>query len=372
MLETPLPIFAHGENLAQKNVVLTFGHPRRAVPCNQTTLNMKKITLFVALVVLLGACQGDKKPSTTSSTAPGTPVLSLLTEANPAWQHENLRLYPIVADAALLDAQRDVQNLKTLAEGMKTAGFRITEQKQFGRSNERTYNILTVQNKSRDTIFMMSGDVVTGGNQDRVIAQDQVVAPHTVKNVDVFCVEQGRWQFTDSTATPNEKAIYAFRGYYNVASPQVRQAVHRTNSQGEVWAAVARVTEANGATSKTSTYAALETAADSKAKRDAYLRQLSQPLAEIPNVVGIVAVSGDRVLGVDVFGHPDLFLREYPALLHGFAAEAATGGSQPNLSEQEVQRVFGQVARLTLPTAGATEGAGKFARNGRWVHLYSK
>lgn len=334
---------------------------------------MKKLFFLSALTALFFACQNDSRPTLSSNTsAQPAAGISLLTEANPAWQHGNLRLYPIVADAALTETQNEVRNLKTLAEGMKTPGFRITEQKQFGRSNDRTYNILTVQNKSQDTIFMMSGDVVTGGNQDRVIARDQAVAPRTVKNVDVFCVEQNRWQYTDSTATPNEKAIFAFRGYYNVASPQVRQAVQRTNNQHEVWAAVARVTKANGATSSTSTYAALETAADSKAKRDAYLRQLSQPLAEIPNVVGIVAVSGDKVLGVDVFGHPDLFLREYAALLHGFAAEAATSGSQPSLSEQEVQRVFGQVARLTSPTAEATEGAGKFARNGKWVHLYSK
>jgi hypothetical protein len=333
---------------------------------------MKKLTLFAALAALFFACQSDRQPAANPSNAAAAAGLSLLTEANPAWQYENLRLYPIVADAALMDVQNGVKHLKTLAEGMKTAGFRITEQKDFGRSNERTYNILTVQNKSQDTIFMMSGDVVTGGNQDRVIARDQAVAPRTVKNVDVFCVEQGRWQFTDSTATPNEKAIYAFRGYYNVASPQVRQAVQRTNNQSEVWAAVARVTKANGASSSTSTYAALESAADSKAKRDAYLQHFGRHLAQIPNVVGVVAVSGDQVLGVDVFGHNDLFGREYAALLHGFAAEAAASGAQPTMSEQAVRRAFEKVARLTSPTAQGGEEAGKFARNGQWVHLYSK
>ena len=332
---------------------------------------MKKLVFLTAFAALFFACQSDNRTNTTS-TAAAHGSLTLLTEANPAWQHENLRLYPIVADAALMESQNEVQHLKTLAEGMKTPGFRITEQKMFGRSNDRTYNILTVQNKSQDTIFMMSGDVVTGGNQDRVIARDQAVAPRTVKNIDVFCVEQNRWQYTDSSATPNEKAIFAFRGYYNVASPQVRQAVQRTNNQQEVWAAVSRVTTANGANSHTATYAALETATDSKAKRDAYLRHFGQQLAEIPNVVGVVAVSGDKVLGVDIFGHNNLFIREYAALLHGFAAEAASSGGSPTLSDQEVQRVFGQVARLTSPATEATEKAGKFARNGKWVHLYSK
>ncbi len=333
---------------------------------------MKKLILLSALAALFFACQSDNRSTTTSIATTDLNNLSLLTEANPAWQHENLRLYPIVANAALMECQKEVQHLKTLAEGMKTPGFRITEQKMFGRNNDRTYNILTVQNKSQDTIFMMSGDVVTGGNQDRVIARDQAVAPRTVKNIDVFCVEQNRWQYTDSTATPNEKAIFAFRGYYNVASPQVRQAVQRTNNQQEVWAAVSRVTTANGAQSHTSTYAALETATDSKAKRDTYLQHFSKQLTQIPNVVGVIAVSGDKVLGVDIFGHNNLFIREYAALLHGFAAEAATGGAYPTLSEQEAQRVFGQVAQLASPNTVANDVAGKFARNGKWVHLYSK
>lgn len=329
---------------------------------------MKKLLLFSAVCALFFACQTDQK----STAVPSTGGLTLLTEANPDWQYENLRLYPIVADASLIESQSSLQSLKTLAEGMKTPGFRITEQKQFGRSNERTYNILTVQNKSQDTIFMMSGDVVTGGNQDRVIAYDQIVPPHTVRNMDVFCVEHGRWQYTDSTATPNEKAIYAFRGYYNVASPKVRQAVQRTGNQQQVWDAVASVTTANGASSKTSTYAALETASDSKAKRDAYIRYFGEKLAQQPNVVGVVAVCGDKVLGIDIFGHNNLFVREYSALLHGFVAEAAVANRRASISEGDVRDAFDKIARLQSPAATANEEAGKFAHNGKWVHLYSK
>jgi len=329
---------------------------------------MKKLLLLSAFSALFFACQSDQK-STSGSTTGG---LTLLTESNPDWQYENLRLYPVVADASLLESQSSLQSLKTLAEGMKIPGFRITEQKQFGRSNERTYNIITVQNKSQDTIFIMSGDVVTGGNQDRVIAYDQVVPPHTVRNMDVFCVEHGRWQYTDSTATPNEKAIYAFRGYYNVASPQVRQAVQRTGNQQQVWDAVASVTSANGASSKTSTYTALETASDSKAKRDVYLRFLGDKLAQQPNVVGVVAVCGNKVLGVDIFGHNNLFVREYSALLHGFVTEAAVANGSAQVSEREVRDAFEKIARLSSPAANTNEEAGKFARNGKWVHLYSK
>jgi hypothetical protein len=332
---------------------------------------MKKVILLSLLVALIfAACQNEQHPLVVTAAKNG---LQLLAQNNPEWQYENLRIYPIVADASLLEKQAVVQRLKTLAEGMKTPGFRITELKQFGRGEEHSVNALTVQNKSQDTIFIMSGDVVTGGNQDRVIAYDQVVPPGTVKNLEVFCVEQGRWHYDDPAATENEKNIYAFKGYYNVASPQVRQAVQRTGNQSEVWNAVAKVTSANKAESSTHTYAALdETVNEAKAKRDNCLRYFDGKVANQPNMVGMVVVCGNRVLGVDIFGHPDLFRRQYEALLHGYVAEAATANCTAQASDEEAQNAFASVARLAAPGASSTEVAGKFASNGAWVHLFSK
>lgn len=328
---------------------------------------MKKI-VFLFVLAAFAACVNDT-PSASNAAKNG---LTLLTETNPEWQYENLRLYPIVANTSIVENQNVVQHLRTLEESMKTPGFRITEQKKFGRSDDRTYNTLTVQNKSQDTIFLMSGDVVTGGNQDRVIAQDQVVMPGTVRNIEVFCVEKGRWHYSDSTVTENEKNIFAFKGYYNVASPQVRQAVQRTGNQEAVWGAVAKVTSANKAESGTQAYTALETANDAKIKRDAYLRYFEGKLDDVSNVVGMVAVCGDKVLGIDIFGHPDLFRRQYQSLLHGYVTEAATDVCASQLSDNQLQIAFHKIARLSNPTAKPTDESGKFVRNGMWIHLYSK
>lgn len=331
---------------------------------------MKKqaILTLATLVFLFSACVDNEKAVSKAASA----GLQLVSDANPAWQYENLRLFPIVADVALADGQQNLAGLKTLAESIKTQGFRITEQKQFGRTDEHTYNLLTVQNKSQDTVYILSGDVVTGGKQDRVIAQDQIVMPATVRNMDVFCVEKGRWSANDTLASPSQQKLYAFSGYYSVASPKVRQAVQRTGSQQQVWAAVATVTEANGASSKTSTYAALETANDQKNLRDAYLRFFDGKLDQEPRVVGMVAVCGDEILGVDIFGHPDLFRREYASLLHGYVAEAAMAKCEKQANEYAVKTAFGKVAALADPGTKPTEGAGKFVLGTQWVHLFSK
>ncbi len=328
---------------------------------------MKQLLLCLSLIAVFAACQQDQNQPQLSGNN-----LQLLTTANPEWEYKNLRIYPIIADAAAITANNTVGAYKTMAEAMEMPGFRVTERRKFGRSEDSWYRGLTVQNKTQDTVYIMSGDVVKGGNQDRVFAHEDVVLPGTVKNLEVFCVEQGRSHYYNESASQEEKQVAAFKGYFNVASPQVRQAIQRSGDQNEVWSAVGKVTSANGAESSTRAYTALDNESEEKAKRDAYLRFFEGKMQEQANVVGMVVVCGDRVLGVDIFGQSDLFKRQYAALLHGYVAEAGTAEAKVNVAEEVVQNHFQQVARLSAANASPTPESGKFVRNGKWVHLYSK
>jgi len=333
---------------------------------------MKKL-LFLAVFTafVLTSCVNDA-PLSVSKGDPKQSPLTLLTEENPSWKHENLRLYPVVASEEVIEANARLQNLKTLAEGMQTPGFRIMEQKQFGRGGDAWYHGLTVQNKTQDTVLLLSGDVVKGGNQDRVLAHHEVILPMTVRNIEVFCVEAGRSTYYDPTAPAVEKEAAAFKGYYNVASPQVRRAVQNAGNQQDVWDAVAKVTKANNAESSTKAYTALDNESAEKTRRDAYLRQLTGSFAGRTDVVGMVAVCGDQILGVDIFGNPELFRRQYSALLHGYVAETVAAPPSTQVLESQVQNAFEKVSRLATPHAKSNEKAGKFAWGGSWVHLFSK
>lgn len=330
---------------------------------------MKYTIPMLAFILVCIACRNNSF-SSTNTEALSNNGLTLQSGSNPEWQYKNLRLYPIIAEAKVENPT--VKNLMTLSEAMKAPGFRVLERKQFGRSSEQWYHGLTVQNKTQDTVLLMAGDVVTGGNQDRVMAYHNIVLPGTVKNVEVFCVEAGRSHYYDESASPAEKSVGAFKGYYNVASPQVRHAVQTSGNQDEVWAAVAKVTRANGAESSTKTYAALENATEQKSVRDAYLNFFEGKITSDPKIVGVVAVCSDRVLGVDIFGDSDLFRRQFPALLHGYVAEAAIAEKTSAINEADVNSAFNAVARLAATTAKPTEAAGRFSVGEYWVHLYRK
>jgi peptidoglycan hydrolase-like protein with peptidoglycan-binding domain len=334
---------------------------------------MKNIALILLCAALLAACRENGRPPEPSDLS--LAGLRLLPEDNPDGRCGSLRLYPVVAEN---DADGNASaTLKTLAEGMVTPGFRITERKAFGRTRGATINELTVQNRGRDTIFLMAGDVVTGGNQDRVIARDELVLPGTVRNIEVFCVEKDRWSYYDTAATEADRQVGAFRGYFHVASPTVRRALHRDGGQQAVWSAVAQVTAANEAASATSTYAALDrTENERRERREACAAHLRDPWPGNAQVVGVVAVSGERVLGVDIFGHADLFRRQFPALLHGYVADAATDSAAPT-GEMTAHAVeaFRDVARLAASGRKSSDAAGRFNLPGTpdsWVHLYSK
>ncbi len=68
-------------------------------------------------------------------------------------------------------------------------------------------NTLFAKNNSQDTIFIMAGEVVKGGKQDRVIAQDVVIAPGESLNLSAFCVEQNRWTTKEKTEVNSQDIL---------------------------------------------------------------------------------------------------------------------------------------------------------------------
>ncbi len=55
-------------------------------------------------------------------------------------------------------------------------------------------NHLLVTNNSSKPLYLMPGEILVGGQQDRCVGEELVVAAHTQRmEIEVFCVEHGRW-----------------------------------------------------------------------------------------------------------------------------------------------------------------------------------
>ncbi len=140
---------------------------------------MKKLLFFTALLITFSSCNSDKAT---------TPSLSV-EESNELSLNEhfveygNLRIYAIEATDVFLEQNAIASDIEVLKTALKHPKFRISEHKPFGRMEDNeAVNMLTVENKLPNDVYLMSGDVVQGGKQDRTIADDRIIASNSIKN----------------------------------------------------------------------------------------------------------------------------------------------------------------------------------------------
>lgn len=240
--------------------------------------------------------------------------------------YENLRLYPIYAKPGFSKEFKSIGKYMGLQEALAKNKVRITE-----KSNSGTVNTLTIENISTDTIIVITGDVVKGGKQDRIINKDQVLQPKSgKKDLPVFCVESGRWSSganTQSSTRSNAAQSPAeFKGYYNKGSMSLRKVVEKEKDQGKVWSKVDEINNNNKTSTATKTYTAISQSPDYIKRLEKYLAFFKNKFAADSTVIGVIVVSGNKVLGCDMFATHHLFVKQFESLLHSYATEAILNG----------------------------------------------
>jgi hypothetical protein len=175
-------------------------------------------------------------------------------------------------------------------------------------------NRLFVENISSDTIIILGEEVVRGGKQDRMIAQDFMVLPHSGKlDIAVYCVEHGRWA--------DSEAVADFKIAMDVAPNKVRRATKADAPQEKVWDKVAHLNRDLDVSAPTEALAS--GVADSKMEESIqpYKKQLEK-IDWPESVVGVMAVMGTETVGLDVFAQHQLFIKYYPSLLSSYCSDA--------------------------------------------------
>ena len=190
----------------------------------------------------------------------------------------------------------------------------------------REVNQLSIENVSREEVYVQSGDIVKGGQQDRMLVVDLILPPRSGKiPIAAFCVENGRWSQRGS------EEVTVFNSSSNaVASREIKLAAKAKGSQGDVWREVAVAQDklssntggrVNAAASPTSFELALENK-QVQANADGYLKALSSIVDGKPDVIGYVFAINGKVNSADVYASSTLFKKLWPKLLKASAIEA--------------------------------------------------
>ena len=190
----------------------------------------------------------------------------------------------------------------------------------------KSVNELAIENVSNDDIYVQAGDIVKGGQQDRMIGVDLIVPSRSGKMpISAFCVEHGRW-----SGRGNERAT-VFSSSSDVASTkEIKLAAKRASSQGAVWENV-RVAQdklsanvgarVNSDVSESSLQLAVEHH-QVTATAESYTKALSNIVNNNNDVIGYVFAINGKVNSADVYGSNVLFKKLWPKLLKANAIEA--------------------------------------------------
>jgi len=190
----------------------------------------------------------------------------------------------------------------------------------------RSVNELSIENISSEEVFVQSGDIVKGGQQDRMLVVDLILPPRSGKiPIAAFCVENGRW-----SRRGNEEVTTFNSSSNTVASREVKLAAKARGSQGEVWREVAAAQDKLSANvggnvkneaSPTSFQLAMENKEVQKTAEN-YIDALSGIVNGKSDVIGYVFAINGKINSADIYASSVLFKKLWPKLLKASAIEA--------------------------------------------------
>jgi hypothetical protein len=248
--------------------------------------------------------------------------------------HANLSVYPIY------DVNRGASSddYISLDEGLKAKTVIVTEtggsgtplirnrtqrgsstftpQRQQQAGQAGTVNTLWLTNKSGKKLLLLSGEIVSGGKQDRIVQQDTLIRPSKEPvNLSVFCVEHGRWVEKSTNFSP------AAGGVGGLADPSVRGRAQHEKSQEAVWSQVDSSLGKLKTDNATKTYQANLSNAGVQKSVDAYVKGIQSKLP-LDKVVGVAVAVNGKMVWMDCFSSNEMFRTYWPKMIKSYALEA--------------------------------------------------
>lgn len=229
------------------------------------------------------------------------------------YTHKNLTIFLIHGKSVVVK-----KKFITLQEALQQKKVIVYETKNV--------NELAIENISNEDVYVQSGDIVKGGQQDRAIAVDLIVPPKSGRMpIGAFCVEQGRWskRGTERTEVFSSSAD-------SISTKDLKLAAKSAKSQGAVWQNVSAAQEklsrgVGERVSSPSSESSLQLTIENvkvKATADSYVNALSGITAGKTDVIGYVFAINGKVNSADVYGSSELFRKLFPKLLKANAIEA--------------------------------------------------
>jgi hypothetical protein len=267
------------------------------------------LSAILSLMILAGLGFAVAPPSATPPVEPPAPKYRL----SGPFTHENLTVFFLHGDDQIKG-----KKILTLDEAL--------EQKKVVVHETKNVQQLSIENVSDTEVFLQAGDIVKGGQQDRVIAHDMLLQPNSGKvALASFCVEAGRWS---GRGRENVKQFSSSKNA--IVGNNLKLAARGAKDQGKVWEGVGETqkklkdnlkAEVKAGASPTSLQLTLEHKKLVEAVKE-HIKKLQGNLDKRTDVIGYAVAINGKVNNADVYANADLFRKLWPKLLCCSAAEA--------------------------------------------------
>ena len=270
----------------------------RSDNCRLVWMSVVVAALVVAGTAGLALAQEQKAAAKASHVPEVKTLLGDLKIGKPR-THKNMIVFPIH-----FGGKQAPGDWATLDDAVAAGHLKVTEKAQ------ASVPEVVMENTGARAVLLMSGEIIKGGKQTRVVRKDTIIEARQEVAVAVLCIEQRRWAGGKD-----------FKHSSNMAPARIQGLLKSGAGQGRVWEGVRGTLRSFGAESRTESLdEGLDSPKAKKAFGDAH-RDLGK--FSPPEVVGIAVADArtGKVIGLELFGRRDLFERLQGKLIEGYTTD---------------------------------------------------
>lgn len=274
-----------------------------------------------------------------------------------AIEYKNLRIIPIRPKQGYGDP---LPHVISLSQAMKQGIAVVSER---GSASTENVHYLRINNHSDQTIYISAGEIVSGGRQDRMLAQDTLLVPNgRDQYVSAMCVEELRWS--------EKEKKFEYQGF---ANPNLRKVLDESKNQVLIWREISKQLEENKIPNKSLSYLSRVTDKRMIHSNDEYYQYFREKFKSTDStILGIVCMSGDKVIGSDIYANTGLFYNQLDPLLKGYCDQAVYMGKPVTITREEEKLYLDKLLTDKFTQEKFLKDNGKiFRQHGQVIHINS-
>jgi hypothetical protein len=275
-----------------------------------------------------------------------------------AWTFKKLQLIPIKfkGNAGNKLADNISKDILSFSEALKTKKITV---KEVNYNNGADVNMLVIKNHSKKNILVNSGEILSGGKQDRVIGKTMIIPPTKEETyLPVYCVEKGRW---DKKAKP-----FLHAGNADMA---LRKKIDLNKRQAEIWKKIEEQFASRN--KKSDTYAYLQLYKNASAEDSAYVNFFMNKFRRSDSAyAGFAIVIGNRIIGCELFCSQYYTTAFYKEMITSYIHSVSPFDEEPNVKYIQLKEFLDPLLQTEESQKSFLKTHGKADKYGnKTIHL---